>query len=252
MTIAYKGSEFHGFATNPGVETVASSLEGALAQILQEPVQVIPAGRTDAGVHAWGQVISCDLPDRVNLEVLIKQLNALCGQSIVVREAQWTDPDFHARYSALWRKYRYTVLNTPVGNPFMTETSWHIIKPLKLRSMQLASDAIIGNHDFSAFCRKPKPTDELDTFEHSMRRTVAIAAWREMGDGVLRFEIQANAFCHQMVRALVGTFVEIGLGKRPPSDMRGLVISGDRSQAAPVAPAQGLCLHEVGFPDLGL
>ena len=103
MTIAYKGDEFHGFATNPGVDTIASTIEGALAQILQEPVQVTPAGRTDAGVHAWGQVISLDLADRVNLEVLMKQLNALCGPAIVVRDAQWTDPDFHARYSALWR-----------------------------------------------------------------------------------------------------------------------------------------------------
>jgi tRNA pseudouridine38-40 synthase len=114
--------------------------------------------------------------------------------------------------------------------------------------MQLACDAIIGNHDFSAFCRKPKPADEFDTFEHSMRRSVMSAHWKDMGDGVLRFDIRANAFCHQMVRALVGTFIEIGLGKRPPSDMRGLVLSGDRSQAAPVAPPQGLCLWEVGFP----
>jgi len=248
MTIAYKGDEFHGFATNPGVDTIASTIESALAQILQEQVQVTPAGRTDAGVHAWGQVISLDLADRVNLEVLMKQLNALCGPSVVVRDAQWTDPDFHARYSALWREYHYTVLNTPVSNPFMTETAWHITKPLKVRSMQLACDAIIGNHDFSAFCRKPKPADEFDTFEHSMRRSVMSAHWKDMGDGVLRFDIRANAFCHQMVRALVGTFIEIGLGKRPPSDMRGLVLSGDRSQAAPVAPPQGLCLWEVGFP----
>jgi tRNA pseudouridine38-40 synthase len=107
---------------------------------------------------------------------------------------------------------------------------------------------VIGEHDFSAFCRKPKPADENDTFEHSMRRHVMNAEWRDLGEGVLRFDIRANAFCHQMVRALVGTFIEIGLGKRPPSDMRGLIVSGDRAQAAPVAPPQGLILWEVGYP----
>ena len=157
MTIAYKGDDYHGFATNPGVETVASVIEGALAQILQEPIKITPAGRTDAGVHAWGQVIGFDLPDRVNLEVLAKQLNALCGPSIAVREYAWTTPDFHARYSAMWRAYRYTVLNSPVPNPFLVNTAWQITTPLKIKAMQLASDAIIGEHDFSAFCRKPKP-----------------------------------------------------------------------------------------------
>jgi tRNA pseudouridine38-40 synthase len=165
-----------------------------------------------------------------------------------VREAVWTKPDFHARYTALWRSYRYTVLNTETPNPFMVDSAWHVIKPLKLRAMQLASDAVIGEHDFSAFCRKPKPADENDTFEHSMRRHVMNAEWRDLGEGVLRFDVRANAFCHQMVRSLVGTFIEIGLGKRPPSDMRGLIVSGDRAQAAPVAPPQGLILWEVGYP----
>jgi tRNA pseudouridine38-40 synthase len=177
----------------------------------------------------------------------MKQMNALCGPSIVVRDAQWTDPDFHARYSALWLAYQYTVLNSPVGNPFMTETAWHIIKPQKVRSMQLASDAIIGNHDFSAFCRKPKPADEFDTFEHSMRRSVMSADWKDMGDGVLRFDIRANAFCHQMVRSIVGTLVDVGLRKLTPGAMSGILRSGARTEAGQVAPAHGLCLWEVGY-----
>jgi tRNA pseudouridine38-40 synthase len=245
MTIAYRGDQFNGFATNPGVPSVASTIEAALQQVMQEPVKVTPAGRTDAGVHAWGQVISLDLPDRIELDVLAKQLIALCGPSIVVREAQWTQPDFHARYSALWRSYRYTVLNTPVPNPFMVETAWHVIRPLRLRAMQLACDAIMGEQDFSAFCRRAVHDDGT---EKSMRRYVMKADWVDAGEGVLRFDVVANAFCHQMVRSLVGTFVEIGLGKRPPSDMRGLILSQDRTKAAPVAPPQGLCLWEVGYP----
>ena len=245
MTIAYRGDQFNGFAATPGVPSVASTIESALHQVMQESAKVIPAGRTDAGVHAWGQVISVDLPERIELDVLAKQLNALCGPSIVVREASWTQPDFHARYSALWRSYRYTVLNTPVGNPFMVDTSWHVIRPLRLRAMQLACDAIMGEQDFSAFCRKATHDDGT---EKSMRRYVMKADWVDAGEGILRFDVVANAFCHQMVRSLVGTFVEIGLGKRPPSDMRGLILSRDRTKAAPVAPPQGLCLWEVGYP----
>ncbi len=247
LVIAYKGDEFHGFALNPGVQTVASTLEGALAQIMQVPVKLTPAGRTDTGVHSRGQVVSADLPERTNLEVLIRQLNSMCGPSVVLRDAQWAAEDFHARYSALWREYRYSVLNSPVPDPFLATTAWHITTPLKLRGMQLACDAVIGEHDFSAFCRKPKLSDE-DSHEYSMRRNVINAEWREVDDEVLRFDIRSNAFCHQMVRALVGVFVEIGLGKRPPSDMRGLIVAGDRAQAAPVAPPHGLCLWEVGYP----
>jgi tRNA pseudouridine38-40 synthase len=148
----------------------------------------------------------------------------------------------------MWRAYRYTVLNSAVPNPFLVNTAWQITTPLKVKSLQLASDAIMGEHDFSAFCRRPKPADENDTFEHSMRRNVMKAEWRDLGDGIVRFEIKANAFCHQMVRALVGTFIDIGMGKRPPSDMRGLIVSGDRAQASQVAPPHGLCLWEVGYP----
>jgi tRNA pseudouridine38-40 synthase len=127
----------------------------------------------------------------------------------------------------------------------MVETAWHIVRPLRLRAMQLACDAVIGEQDFTAFCRKAIHDDGR---EKSMRRYVMKADWIDLGEGVLRFDIVANAFCHQMVRALVGTFVEIGLGKRPASDMRGLILSQDRTQSAPVAPPQGLCLWEVGFP----
>ncbi len=245
MTVAYRGDQFNGFAVNPGVETVGSTLESALQQVMQEEVKVIPAGRTDAGVHAWGQVISLDLPERIDLDLLAKQLNALCGPSIVVRDARWTQPDFHARFSALWRSYRYVILNSPTPNPFMVETAWHISRPLNLRSMQLASDALIGEHDFSAFCRKPKlPVGE----ERSMRRYVMAAKWTALEGDVLQFEITANAFCHQMVRSIVGTLADIGMGKRPPSDMRGLILAGDRREAAHLAPPQGLTLWEVGYP----
>jgi tRNA pseudouridine38-40 synthase len=245
MTIAYRGDQFSGFATNPGMHTVASTIEAALQQVMQQEVKVIPAGRTDAGVHAWGQVISLDLPETIDIDLLAKQMNALCGPAIVVREARWAQPDFHARFSALWRTYRYTILNSPVPNPFLVDTAWHISRPLNVRAMQLASDALIGEHDFSAFCRKPK-LPEGD--ERSMRRYVLAAKWTPLDDGMVRFEITANAFCHQMVRSIVGTLADIGMGKRPPSDVRGLILAGDRREAAHLAPPQGLSLWEVGYP----
>jgi tRNA pseudouridine38-40 synthase len=249
MTVAYRGDAFRGFAPSDGVPTVAGAIAGAIKQVLGEDVSLVAAGRTDAGVHATGQVVSMDLPDRVDPAVLARQINALCGPSIVVRDARWAPAEFHARYSALWRSYRYQVLNSPVPDPFLADRAWHIHRPLNIRAMRLAVDAIVGEHDFSAFCRRPKDEDGR---EPSMKRYVMDADWVRSEDGLTTFRITANAFCHQMVRALVGTFVEVGLGKRPPSDVRGLLVSGDRSQAAQVAPPHGLVLVEVGYPlDLG-
>jgi len=260
LVVAYNGESFHGFAINPGVATIAGALGGALQQIFQEPVPVVSAGRTDTGVHAKGQVVSCDLHDHVDLVVLQKQLNALCGPEIVVREATWAKDDFHARFSAIWRHYQYTVYNAEYPDPFLVATAWHVIAPINLRAMQLACDPIIGTRDFSAFCRRPKPDLEPDledpemsesgAREISLKRCVMQATWRNQGDGIFTFDIRANAFCHQMVRSLVGTFIEIGTHKRPSSDMMTLIRSGDRAEASQLAPPQGLCLVEVGYPNI--
>ncbi len=261
LVIAYNGQPFHGFAVNPKVATIASTLGGALQQIFQVPIPLVSAGRTDAGVHATGQVVSCDVADDCDLSILRKQLNSLCGPEIVVKDIAWVTSEFHARFSAIWRHYQYFVYNAEIPDPFKVSTSWHVIAPLNLRAMQLACDAIIGTHDFSAFCRRPKPDIDLDladleTIEisseivrqKSMRRCVMQASWREVGESMFRFDIRANAFCHQMVRSLVGTFVEIGARKRPSSDMMALIRSGDRAEASQLAPSQGLHLTEVGYP----
>jgi len=144
-------------------------------------------------------------------------------------------------------------------DPFLATTAWHIHAPLELRPMQLASDAIIGERDFSAFCRKPDAADEPDSPPSTksraakkpatMTRFVTQSSWKREGE-IVTFEVRANAFCHQMVRSLVGTFVDIGLGKRPSSDMMGLVRSGRRHDASQLAPPHGLCLWEVGYPSL--
>ena len=262
LVVAYNGESFHGFAINPGVSTIAGALGGALQQIFQKPVAIVPAGRTDTGVHAKGQVVSCDLDDDVDLKVLQKQLNSMCGPEIIIRDASWVGNEFHARFSAIWRHYQYTIYNAEFPDPFLVATSWHVIAPLNLRALQLACDPIIGTHDFSAFCRRPKQdlepdlegpeTNEPEVREVSLKRYVMQATWHNRGDGIFTFDIRANAFCHQMVRSLVGTFVDIGVGKRPSSDMMTLIRSGDRAEASQLAPPQGLCLVEVGYPDTGI
>jgi tRNA pseudouridine38-40 synthase len=247
LVVAYDGAPFHGFAVNPGVATVAGALADAIARVLRAPVELTGAGRTDAGVHAWGQVVTFDAPAAgLDLVRLQRSLNGLCAPAIVVREAAVVSPDFDARFSAAWRHYRYQVLNTAVPDPFRAATTWHVARPLDLRLMQLACDPLIGEHDFASFCRPPKVGP--DVTPPSLRRKVLIARWSEVDDGLLRFEIRANAFCHQMVRSIVGTLVDVGLGRRRAGEMTSILRAGDRSAAGAVAPPHGLCLWEVGYP----
>jgi tRNA pseudouridine38-40 synthase len=243
MTVAYDGTGYKGFAFQPGgVKTVAGSLANAIEKVLKHQVRFVVAGRTDAGVHAWGNVVHFDSPleaSELNLESLQRALNKMLRPSIVVRDAEVADPDFHARYSATARRYRYTVLNRPVPDPFLTTTTWHLEEPLDLRAMQASCDPLFGDHDFSSFCRKPP-----DATGSNVRR-VREARWIALEDGRLRFDVEASSFCQQMVRSVVGTMVEVGLGKKRAGEMAGILRAKDRSQAGQVAPPQGLVLWEV-------
>lgn len=254
LLVAYDGAHFHGFARNRDVRTVAGTLRDALSLIARFDVDVTGAGRTDAGVHAWGQVVSCDLPVDFDLENLPRRLTKLCAPGIVVRSADWAAPDFDARFSARWRHYRYVVANDPVPDPFIAGTSWQVAEPLDVSLMRLGCDPLIGEHDFSAFCRRPAPG--LDDEPVSLRRRVLDAHWSsgssDTGQRLLIFEIRALAFCHQMVRSIVGTLVDVGLHRLAPGEITAILRSGDRSRAGQVAPPQGLTLWEVGYdPDPG-
>ena len=202
MLVAYDGTSFHGFAEQPGQRTVAGVLRPAIERVVRHPVELTCAGRTDRGVHAWGQVVSLDLDIDLDLDALHRSLVKLCGPDIVVREVTRAVPDFDARFSARSRTYRYTVLNRPLPDPFLARTTWHVATPLDLDLLLLACDPLLGEHDFSAFCRRPKvPAGEEPV---SLVRRVLAAGWTDLGEGVLRFEITATAFCHQMVRSIVG------------------------------------------------
>jgi tRNA pseudouridine38-40 synthase len=245
MLVAYDGSGFHGFAVQPGQRTVAGVLAEAIERVARVPVELTCAGRTDRGVHAWGQVVSLDLPASADLEALQRSLVKLCGPAIVVREVGVAVPDFDARFSATGRTYRYTVLNRPVPDPFLATTAWHVAAPLDLELLVLACDPFLGEHDFSAFCRRPKaPPGEVPV---SLVRRVRRAGWTDLGEGVLRFEIEATAFCHQMVRSIVGTVVAAGHAHLRPGDIRAILRRGDRAAAAAIAPPEGLCLWHVSY-----
>jgi tRNA pseudouridine38-40 synthase len=254
MVIAYAGGGFHGFAAQPRQRTVAGVLAYAIERFVGHTVELVCAGRTDAGVHAWGQVVHTDLvsPRRqpsdeppqwtsAELDRLRRACTKTLGPEVAVRSVDLAPPGFHARFSAVERVYRYTVLNRSVPDPFLAGTTWHVERPLDLRAMQLACDPLFGEHDFSSFCRRPPDGG-------SLVRLLRRAEWRDLGDGVLRFEVAASSFCHQMVRSLVGTMVDVGLGRRRAGEMAATLRARDRSFAGQLAPPGGLCLWAVQYP----
>jgi tRNA pseudouridine38-40 synthase len=256
LDVAYDGTGFHGFAENVGVRTVAGVLREALEKVLRHKVELTGAGRTDRGVHARGQVVTFDAhAERFDPVALQRALNKLLGPAIALRAATVVADDFDARFSATARVYRYRILNAPATDPLLARSVWHVAEPLDLNAMRLGADPLIGEHDFSSFCRRPSAAtsgakrDEggSGAAEISLCRKVRRAVWRDAGDGMLEFEIEASSFCHQMVRSIVGTLVEMGLGRRKAGEMVGIVAARDRGAAGRLAPPQGLVLWEVEY-----
>jgi tRNA pseudouridine38-40 synthase len=246
LTVAYDGRGFHGFAANAGVRTVAGELVAALTRVLRldAPVELTCAGRTDRGVHAVGQVVTFDVPADRDLSEVVERINALVEPEVAVRDVEVVAADFDARHSATSRTYRYVVWNRPEPDPFRAGLAWHVPEPLDIELLRLACDPFIGLHEFGAFCRRATQRDGTPV---SLVRRVQHAAWHETSAGVLQFEITASSFCHQMVRSVVGTMVEVGLGKRRAGDLLGVIRSGDRSRAGQLAPPDGLYLLSVGY-----
>ncbi len=259
LVLAYDGTDFHGFAESDDVDTVMGRLRTTLEQILQVDLQLTAAGRTDAGVHGWGQVVTGRLPAHADLERVQQSVNRMCAPVIAIRSAEWVDDAFDARFSATSRAYRYDVWNHPQPNPLVARTSWHVPDALDLESMNVAAAHLLGEHDFASFCRRPKVRDGYP--DKSLVRILQRAEWSRVGsspagrhdaDGhpaatMLRFEIAASSFCHQMVRSVVGTLVEVGRGRRLPDSIVDTLAAHDRSAAGPVAPPTGLVLWHVSY-----
>jgi len=245
LTVAYDGTEFHGFAAQPEQRTVEGVLREALARVLRrDDLSLTCAGRTDAGVHAWGQVVSVPVggaaDDGVDVERVARAVNRQLGPEVVVRAAALVHGGFDARHDAQWRAYRYTVVNRPVPDPFLARTSWWVPEPLDLSLLRLGADPFLGEHDFATFCRKGPPGS-------TTVRRVLESSWHDLGDGVLRYDITATAFCWQMVRSIVGTLVDVGAGKLRPGELLGILRARDRNAAGRVGVPQGLCLWDVGY-----
>jgi tRNA pseudouridine38-40 synthase len=246
FVVAYDGSGFHGFASSADVPSVIGELHRVISLVARQPVELVGAGRTDKGVHAWGQVVSGDVPEQLDLADLSRRVNRMLAPAIAIRSAEWADAGFDARFSATWRCYRYHVWNDPAPNPLLASTSWHVPQPLDLLLMQSAVTPLIGEHDFTSFCRKPKVPD--DQPPASLVRIVQAISWQRLDDSpMLRMQIQASAFCHQMVRSITGTLVEVGLHRLTPADVNAILHAEDRSLAGHVAPPHGLLLWEVGY-----
>lgn len=239
LVVAYDGSGFHGFAAQPGVVTVGGTLGGAIERVLHEPVALTCAGRTDSGVHAWGQVVSFSVSE-VDGVRLRASLNGMLAPEIVVRSCEVVSSEFNARRSAVARTYRYTVVNRPVPDPFRARFAWWVPRPLDAGALRAAADSVFGEHDFASWCRKgPEGSSTV--------RRVLESRWDEVDDGVLRYEIKAGSFCWQMVRSLVGTLVDVGEGRKRPGDMLRILRAKDRSLSGDLAPPHGLCLWEVEY-----
>jgi tRNA pseudouridine38-40 synthase len=234
---------------------VAGELVRALSTSLRQPVDLTCAGRTDAGVHAAGQVVHTDVVGPVDCVGLVKSVNAMLAPAVVVRTAEMAPPGFDARRSARARHYRYLILQAEGPDPLLAPLAWHVRGPLDMRAMAAGADSLLGEHDFRAFCRRPPGTTPSDP----IHRRVLDTSWREeswapgglAGDArLLRFDITAQSFCHQMVRSIVGTLADVGRGRRRASDVTWMLTVGDRSQGVTLAPAHGLCLLSVAYEGL--
>ncbi|MGH2663184.1 MAG: tRNA pseudouridine(38-40) synthase TruA [Actinomycetota bacterium] len=235
LVLAYDGTDFRGFARQPGQRTIQGVLEDALTVAIGAAPRLSAAGRTDAGVHAEGQVISFESeaePRRVQ-----RALNRMLGPEVVVVDARRVPAGFDARHSATSREYRYRVRTGPVPDPFTARYEWHRPGSYRLSVMRQAARDLLGTHDFASFCR---PGGRATV------RTLQRLSIRRVGE-VLEFRARADGFLHQMVRSLVGTLVAVGAGKIDPHAIPSILAARSRSAAGPVAPADGLVLVSVHY-----
>jgi tRNA pseudouridine38-40 synthase len=243
LVLHYDGSGFSGWQRQPDQRTVQSVLEQALERLCGQPTAALGSGRTDAGVHARGQAVGVRVPVKWTPDVLRRALNAVLPEDVWVAAAHEMRPDFHARYSAIARRYSYYVgTDDSAHSPFRRRTEHPMTHPVNAGAMREAAAAIVGEHSFRAFAVKGTAPDGDD---HHCR--IARATWDERPGGLV-FGVEANRFLHHMVRFLVGTMLDIGTGRRPLSDLPRLLGATSNDEVSPPAPAHALFLDEVRYP----
>lgn len=250
LLVAYDGTRFQGWQRQENGPTIQAALEDAIAPLLAPrpgssratPV-VHGAGRTDSGVHALGQVASVEGDTPLAVDTIQRALNAQLDRDIRVLDVTDEAPGFNARFSATGKTYRYRLATAPVVSPFSHRFVWHRPDPLDVAAMRRAGAAILGRHDFSVF--KSSGSEVVDSV-----RTIDRLDLTEIGDELV-CDIHGDGFLRHMVRAIIGTLVEVGTGRREPSSMAALLATRDRGQAGETAPAQGLTLVSVDYPKAG-
>ena len=240
LLLEYDGTRYHGWQRQADAVTIQGVLEAAVARLTGKAVALIGSGRTDAGVHARGQVANFRTQSALPLKAFHQGLNSLLPKDIVVLSATEAPPEFHARKSARAKTYVYHILNRPNRSPLHRHYAWWIAPRLDLAAMAGAAAVLPGEHDFTAFRASGSEN------KNPVRRVLA-AEWREQAAGWLSFTITATGFLRGMVRSLVGTMAEVGRGKAPPTRLAELLTSGARHLAGPTAPPQGLYLVEVVY-----
>jgi tRNA pseudouridine38-40 synthase len=238
IDLAYDGGGFRGYARNAGVRTVQEVLEDAIERALGVPVETVVAGRTDAGVHARGQVVSFSVDRPVDAERLRRSITSLAGPEVVaVRVAEAPD-GFSARFSARWRRYHYVIDTGPAPDPLLRSHALWVDDPLDIAGMNRAAAHFVGERDFASLCRAAEG--------RSTRRRVLRAEWRPEGR-VLTYDVASSSFCHQMVRSMVALCLAVGRGRVDAGAVPGILAAGDRNAARGAAPPHGLILVEVGY-----
>ncbi|WP_345455535.1 tRNA pseudouridine(38-40) synthase TruA [Nocardioides marinquilinus] len=242
LDLAYDGTAFHGWAAQPGLRTVQGELTAALATVLRrDDVEVVCAGRTDAGVHARGQVVHLDVPDPVEVDRLPRRLNGVLDPDVRVRRVAPAPASFDARFGALWRRYAYRVADDPATlDPLVRSHVLAWPRPLDLAAMNEASALLVGRHDFAAFCKRREGATTI--------RTLLELAWARDTAGHAVATVRADAFCHSMVRSLVGCLLAVGEGRRPPAWAGEVLAAQVRDAAVAVVHAHGLTLEAVAYP----
>lgn len=245
ITLAYDGTDFHGWQMQPELPTIQSVLADSIGRVTGEKVLPQGSGRTDAGVHALAQVASCAIESPIPTRNLMSALNDILPAAIRVNCVEEIAADFHARYSARGKTYRYRIFRGEVCPPHLARYAYHHPYPLSEPAMMEAALAVVGEHDFTSFAAvDPEKRDEQE--EVSNVRTITRSVWRREDDE-LTYEVEGNGFLHHMVRNLVGTFILIGKGSLQPRDIPRILAEHSRSAAGHTAPAHGLWLVSVQY-----
>ncbi|MDR0459109.1 MAG: tRNA pseudouridine(38-40) synthase TruA [Coriobacteriales bacterium] len=247
--LSYIGTDFHGFARQQGLATIQGALEDALATVFRHPVETVGAGRTDSGVHAYGQVVSFQLEaDELanrQLSSLVNSLNALTPDSILIRSIAEKPEGFSARFSAVSREYRYRIVVGDIPPLFIAPFAWWLSGGyINVSLMQEAADLLVGEHDFRSFCVAGSAQDRSTVREIS---SINIFGMDHLGESCIVVQVIGNAFLHSMIRIMVGTLAEVGLGRRDPQWLAEVLAAENRQAAGQTAPAQGLTLWRVRY-----